>query len=109
MGVRPRPGHPGRPSLQRLDEKDFQLGEAEGDDPYQRIRCPKCGWRPTRDSRWFCSRPRGRYMCGHSWNTFDTRGVCPNCKHQWLHTACLVCSQWSLHEEWYEKGPEQPR
>ncbi len=35
-----------------------------------RIRCPFCGWSPRKEDKWFCE-------CGHSWNTFDTGGVCP--------------------------------
>jgi hypothetical protein len=39
-----------------------------------RIKCPLCGWSPRKDDRWACS-------CGHTWNTFDTGGVCPACLH----------------------------
>jgi hypothetical protein len=59
-----------------------------------RIRCPKCNWSPTADSRWSCK-------CGHVWNTFDTGGVCPGCLYQWKVTACLQCGQWSAHSDWY--------
>ena len=62
-----------------------------------RIRCPKCRWRPRKEDRWFCNKPK----CGCVWNTFDTHGVCPKCSHVWMHTACLACHQWSLHEDWY--------
>src|ERR1700757_1287637 len=41
-----------------------------------RIRCPLCGWSPRKEDHWFCE-------CGHSWNTFDTGGVCPACLQQW--------------------------
>ena len=34
-----------------------------------RIRCLLCGWSPRKEDKW----------CGHSWNTFDTGGVCPAC------------------------------
>jgi len=73
-----------------------------------RIRCPHCQWQPERGSRWMC-RSNGdppEYLaggCGHVWNTFDTRGLCPGCQHQWKYTACLKCARWSLHEAWYEK------
>lgn len=59
-----------------------------------RIRCPQCGWSPRKEDRWSCS-------CGHSWNTFDTGGVCPACLHQWAFTQCLSCGCWSLHSDWY--------
>ena len=70
------------------------------------IRCPKCQWQPKRASRWMCA-PCGAPEdfpdgCGHVWNTFDTRGRCPGCRHQWRYTACLSCARWSLHDDWYE-------
>ena len=67
-----------------------------------RIRCPLCRWRPLRSSRWWCDR------CGTSWNTFDTGGVCPGCAYRWLVTACLECSRWSRHADWYEPGEGAP-
>jgi hypothetical protein len=63
-------------------------------DRWKRIRCPKCAWRPGRHDRWLCS-------CGHTWNTFDTHGVCPACGHAWRDTMCLRCQQWSPHVAWY--------
>lgn len=60
------------------------------------IRCPGCGWRPLRSSRWVCSR-----HCGHSWNTFDTAGCCPACRHQWTVTQCLGCHGVFRHADWY--------
>lgn len=64
-----------------------------------RIRCPKCGWEPERESLWMCS-------CLHTWNTFDTAGRCPACGRRWMDTCCLRCHQWSPHREWYEDAPE---
>ena len=58
----------------------------EGDGP-TRIRCPACGWEPSRRDLWMCA-------CLHSWNTFETRGICPGCGHQWLQTACPRCKAW---------------
>lgn len=81
----------------------FKVSEQGGssvDDREGRIRCPRCKWRPQRSSRWWCS-------CGHSWNTFDTHGVCPACAYAWLETACPSCHQWSRHEDWYAKGDDQ--
>jgi len=71
--------------------------DAPGDTPgHGRIRCPLCGWTPRPDSVWFC-------QCGHSWNTFDTGGICPACLKQWTMTACPNCHQWSPHSDWYPK------
>ncbi len=64
------------------------------------IRCPHCAWAPRSGDRWMC-------MCGHSWNTFDTRGRCPSCGQQWLDTQCLSCGAWSPHEDWYFDEPEE--
>jgi hypothetical protein len=59
-----------------------------------RIRCPKCNWSPGAEDRWACH-------CGHTWNTFDTGGVCPGCMFQWTNTQCLRCAEWSAHSDWY--------
>lgn len=61
-----------------------------------RIRCPLCGWSPAQSDLWSCT-------CGHSWNTFDTGGVCPACLYQWTETQCLRCHKWSPHSDWYEQ------
>ncbi|MFN8003077.1 MAG: hypothetical protein U0X75_18915 [Acidobacteriota bacterium] len=84
---------------------------AQGDDesPHSRIRCPLCKWQPRASDRWFCgySGPPENFIgCGTAWNTFDTRGVCPGCQHQWRWTACLRCHEYSLHEDWYAKDVE---
>ncbi len=60
-----------------------------------RIRCPICGWQPRSGDLWSC-------RCGGAWNTFDTGGRCPDCGRQWLKTQCLLCGQWSKHDDWYE-------
>jgi hypothetical protein len=77
-----------------------------------RIRCPHCKWQPKRSSRWFCL-PMGAPEnfdggCGHSWNTFDTRGRCPTCQHQWKFTSCLQCEATSPHDDWYEAEDKKP-
>jgi hypothetical protein len=65
------------------------------------IFCPKCRWKPTARSRWQCAPQLGG--CGHDWNTFDTRGICPKCNWHWIITACLSCTQFSPHEAWYHQ------
>jgi hypothetical protein len=64
----------------------------------ERIRCPICAWIPTKADAWCCA-PQG---CGHVWNTFETRALCPGCSKQWTYTECLRCSTASPHEAWYE-------
>jgi hypothetical protein len=60
------------------------------------IRCPKCAWKPTAESRWSCTSD-----CGTQWNTFWTAGVCPGCSKQWYETQCLACHKRSPHKDWY--------
>ena len=82
-------------------------------DRWARIRCPKCRWQPTPATRWCCrggqNSPEPAFPgCGELWNTFETRGRCPFCFHHWRYTACLNCSAWSLHEDWYEPSTSTP-
>jgi hypothetical protein len=71
--------------LDRELEEDKKPAESEP----PRIRCPLCGWSARKEDRWFCE-------CGHSWNTFDTGGVCPACLQQLillelsLETNCIA-------------------
>ncbi len=65
------------------------------------IRCPTCRWEPSKESRWYCSGEPD--TCGHCWNTFETRGVCPGCRKQWHTTVCLSCGAVSPHDDWYVK------
>ena len=81
--------------------------DREDDNRTRRIRCPRCQWVPESSSRWSCLDSRGypEYFdggCGTSWNTFQTRGKCPGCSHQWKWTICLACAAWSIHGDWYE-------
>lgn len=69
----------------------------------ERVRCPACGWQPSKADAWCCT-PDG---CGHVWNTFETRALCPGCSKQWTYTECLRCHVSSAHEDWYE--PDEGR
>jgi hypothetical protein len=60
----------------------------------QLIRCPKCRFQPSQDVRWVCK-------CSHVWNTFWTKGSCPECHFQWEVTACPQCGEMSEHRAWY--------
>lgn len=79
----------------------------EDETDFSRIRCPLCRWQPDSASRWFCwdcDYPEFFYGgCGAVWNTFETRGRCPGCRHRWSWTSCLRCGGWARHEDWYEK------
>ncbi len=86
--------------------------EDEGPD-FKRIRCPLCRWHPNASSRWVCSYcpdPENFHGGCHAvWNTFETRGLCPGCGHQWRWTACLSCHRWSPHEDWYVDDDKDKR
>jgi hypothetical protein len=87
------------------------IDQSDGEESaHSRIRCPLCRWQPDAGSVWECSDcAYPEYFfggCGMVWNTFDTRGLCPGCGHQWRWTACLSCGGWSLHEDWYAKEGE---
>jgi hypothetical protein len=90
----------------RPEDASDELSQADDEDPrFARIRCPRCRWRPNSWSLWHCGdcwHPEGFLEgCGAEWNTFDTRGLCPGCGHQWRWTSCLSCEEWSPHEDWY--------
>ena len=78
----------------------------DDDSDQGRIRCPVCAWRPTASSRWTChvgDTPEPPFdACGTVWNTFETRGRCPGCGHQWFWTTCPRCEEASPHQEWYQ-------
>jgi len=86
--------------------KTFEEDEAKDD--FEGIRCPLCFWTPNASSRWICvscDAPEYFYRgCLTQWNTFETRGKCPGCAHQWVWTTCLACYKWSRHEDWYVKN-----
>src|SRR5688572_12131002 len=92
--------------LKRQTDDDVRLDtdDKEGNrDGSFRIRCPLCFWQPSASSRWRCIQggsPEPPFnACGTVWNTFDTRGKCPGCNHQWIWTNCLRCRVSSRHEE----------
>ena len=66
------------------------------------VRCPKCEWTPRANNLWSCN-------CGHGWNTFDTRGLCPECGYQWEVTGCLQCGEMSPHAEWSRSNEDGGR
>jgi hypothetical protein len=92
-----------RGGVDQLKPVEFELPEI--DEALRGIRCPLCKWHPSRSSLWMCwDCDYPEYFnngCGTEWNTFETRGLCPTCLHQWVWTSCLSCWGWSRHEDWY--------
>lgn len=80
---------PNRPSANHVNAKDERI--------LSRIACPRCRASPKSTDSWQCK-------CGHCWNTFDTRGLCPACGYQWTETACPRCGVLSPHADWYLAG-----
>ncbi len=58
------------------------------------IECPICNWQPDGEAQ-------GRCSCGHSWNTFETKGQCPECNTCWWSTNCPNCENDSPYNDWY--------
>jgi hypothetical protein len=71
------------------------------------IYCPRCRRKPRPEDRWVCTRKIGG--CGHSWDTFSTRGICPRCNWHWIITSCHACRRFSPHEDWYHEPERLPR
>jgi len=95
-----------RESVPPQDRTDRETRRALSETARGRIRCPLCFWQPLGSSRWCCScigTPEPPFdSCGTVWNTFETRGRCPGCGHQWQWTTCLRCAAASPHEDWYD-------
>jgi Zn-dependent protease len=56
--------------------------------------CPSCRTAPPVGAFWGCG------QCRQPFDTFLTRGVCPNCSAQYATTACLECGQRHPMNEW---------
>ena len=61
--------------------------------------CPSCKTPPLVGAYWKCSH------CGQAFDTFQTRGVCPNCKAQFAVTKCLDCGVANPMSEWIASTP----
>ncbi len=81
--------YPSKPRMVSHADFDQVFGSVLPD-----IRCPQCKWTPRTQNLWSCK-------CGHNWNTFDTRGLCPGCGYHWEITGCLRCGAMSPYAEWY--------
>ena len=60
----------------------------------QGFACPSCRTAPPLGPFWKCG------ACGQSFDTFETRGVCPGCAHEYPVTMCLDCSEQRPMTEW---------
>jgi Zn-dependent protease len=56
--------------------------------------CPSCETAPPAGAYWKCS------QCGQGFDTFQSRGACPNCKAQFAVTKCLDCGVASPMTSW---------
>jgi Zn-dependent protease len=56
--------------------------------------CPSCRTAPPIGNYWKCGN------CQQSFDTFETRGVCPHCGAQFATTTCLDCRVKSPIEAW---------
>jgi Peptidase family M50 len=56
--------------------------------------CPSCRTAPPVGPFWKCG------ACGQNFDTFETRGVCPNCAHEFPVTMCLDCGEQHAMTEW---------
>ena len=61
--------------------------------------CPSCETAPPAGAFWKCNH------CGQAFDTFQTRGVCPNCKAQFAVTKCLDCGVAKPISEWIASAP----
>src|SRR3979490_1725889 len=56
--------------------------------------CPRCKTAPPVGELWKCSR------CGHPFDTFETKAVCPHCANQFAVTKCLDCGGLNAIGDW---------
>jgi Zn-dependent protease len=58
--------------------------------------CPSCRTAPPVGPFWKCG------QCGQSFDTFETRGACPNCARVYPVTMCLDCGEQHAMTDWAE-------
>jgi Zn-dependent protease len=56
--------------------------------------CPSCRTSPPIGAYWKCGK------CGQPFDTFESRGTCPNCSAQYTTTGCLDCRAQHPINEW---------
>jgi Zn-dependent protease len=60
--------------------------------------CPACKTSPPIGEFWKCGK------CGQAFDTFQTRGVCPQCATQFPVTKCMDCGQENPMSRWAVPG-----
>lgn len=56
--------------------------------------CPSCRTAPPVGAYWKCGK------CGQPFDTFETRGVCPQCAAQYATVMCLDCQEQRPMNDW---------
>jgi Zn-dependent protease/DNA-directed RNA polymerase subunit RPC12/RpoP len=67
------------------------------------LACPACKLAPPRGAFWGCGH------CGKHFDTFETRGVCPNCGTQFAVAFCPECGSLRLMGEWLAASNIPPK
>jgi hypothetical protein len=65
--------------------------------------CPACKLAPPRGAFWGCGK------CRKPFDTFETRGVCPNCGTQFAATSCPECGNVRPISEWMAASNVPPK
>ena len=65
--------------------------------------CPACKVAPPRGVFWVCGK------CRKAFDTFETRGVCPNCGTQFSATSCPECGSLRPMSEWFASTNIPPK
>ena len=65
--------------------------------------CPVCKVAPPRGAFWGCGK------CRKAFDTFETRGVCPNCGTQFAATSCPECGNVRPMSEWMAASNVPPK
>jgi hypothetical protein len=60
----------------------------------QGFACPSCRTAPPVGAYWKCGK------CEQTFDTFETRGVCPHCSTQYATTMCLDCQEQRPMNDW---------
>ena len=60
--------------------------------------CPSCGTAPLLGAHWKCGR------CRQTFDTFESRGVCPHCGAQYPTTMCGDCGKSHPMSEWIDQS-----